>query len=1846
MDVTGLTSGVSAISVGGDHTCILTISGGAKCWGGNQYGQLGNGTNTSSNIPLDVSGLTSGVIAISAGDKYTCALTSGSGIKCWGWNAYGQLGDGTNTDRNTPVDVSGLVSGVSAISASCALMTSGAVKCWGSSSNTPVDVIGLPNGIGAISATGSHACALTSSGGVKCWGRNYNGILGDGTNTDSSTPVDVIGLTSGVSAISAGGNNSCALTSGGGVKCWGWNDYGQIGNGTNNTYSNTPVDVSGLFSGLSTISVGSQHACTLTNGGGVKCWGRNGEGQLGDGTTPYRNTPADVSGLTSGVSAIAAGGYQTCALADGGSKCWGSNGYGQLGDGTYTNRHTPVDVIGLTSGVSAIATGLGHTCALTSGGGVKCWGLNAFGERGDGTNNTYSNTPVDVIGLTSGVSAISAGDNTTCALTFAGSVKCWGRNNLGQLGNGTTTDSNTPVDVSGLTSGVSAISAGGDHTCALTSGGGVKCWGNNLGGGLGDGTNTNRNTPVAVSGLTSGVNAVDAGSGHTCALTSGGGVKCFGYSRHGQLGDGTGGDRNTPVDVSGLTSGVSAISVGSMHSCALTSGGVKCWGNNSYGELGNGTIMGTSMPVDVSGLTSGVSAISAGNVHTCALTSGGGVKCWGWKQDGLLGDGTNTNSNVPVNVFGSGSISISGRVVDGSGNGMVGVSVSGGAGHTASTDSSGNYTLSGFAPGVYAITPSKTGYTFNPISRAIYIVSASMTGVNFIGTTSTYSISGRVVDGSGNGVAGVSASGGVGHTATTDRSGNYTLSGFAPGVYAITPSKTAYTFNPISRAINIVSGNMTGVDFTGIQATYSISGRVVDGSSNGVAGVNVSDGAGHTATTNGAGNYTLTGLPAGIYTLTPSKSGYAFAPTSRTVLLPRDGPLAQDFYAQPTAAVIDLQHSTVSASPTSIVADGQVASTITVLLRNATGAPVVGEAVRLVVEEGQAVIEQPPVSDSAGQAVGRVRSFAPGTVTISAWVGGSRVPAAVNITFIAGVPVPDPLRTSARTLATSGDQAFTEMWRDIQGVVSEAYYFQDAQLEFGAKIAADIVGGVADAFMRTQEWEKGWRESAAAARLAFPGWGVLADSPAFANETACKISNSFITDLAGAGDAGAARKVAGLVFRGGLLYLTAQHKNQCVKDVALDVALDGNSLLTLLRAHFGQPTDSWPIKKQMDAARQVQQAELSALERTRIAPLSPAQVEAYSEDLSARAQMLPVFQDRLHDALLTLQNVHAANESTGWGGELLQTILRQTATLAAKGWFDGAGQVLVGGYLAAFDTYMDSHALSESIQMATFAYGTMSYTAPQAVLSAGNTVIAGLDQINRGLPPHTPKGAITKVEHTNIAAGWGPWRTPMSAYTDISISNTGIEGADFHVVARYLAQTTRLMVPWAQLWLESDSLPVHLAPGAKAVVRVNYLGSGLGYPPREATFIQFTLVGADDAATGLFHADFYAAPWPAAQSQSAELAGPTSTDGANALSPVIDYPLVSLAVSNPAQGFNGYLWVNNPYAVSVPVTVTQPIAANMMLDDAGLGISASQQITWTAFVAPLASQVFTYTFSLSDAPGITLTLPSAVLSLASPDAGVLTATATTRPVPIPWPVTLNRHVPAFTAPGIAPSVTVTATNHLTNTVAASVSISVTSAAGLPVWSSSQPLTITGQSSQTTIFTLPANLPVGEYSAIGFLQVQGAKGRAFEDPFAIGARHPDLSVIAAPVAADGTVASGATITYSVRIANTAAVPLTNLAISTTLPTDLNPVPGSISDGGTITSGSVTWHVNTLAAGATRTLSYRVAIPLAYVPPGSGRYLQTIPTLTAYECPLEMTGTSATVLVMESKRVFLPTILRSQ
>jgi alpha-tubulin suppressor-like RCC1 family protein len=364
----------------------------------------------------------------------------------------------------------------------------------------------------AIAAPASNAT------GVVAWGTNDDGPLGNGTITGSTVPVGVSGL-SEVAAVSVGNENSLALMENGSVMSWGWNAYGQLGIGSfsgpencrTGPCSKTPVAVSGL-SGVTAITTGLDHDMALLSGGTVMAWGYNAYGQLGDGSTTSTNLPGAVSNL-SGVTAISAHEVHSLALLnDGTVMAWGGNG---IGPDTCFNgapcSKIPRVVAGL-SGVTAIATGDGHNLALLSDGTVKAWGLNAHGQLGNGST-IASEVPVAVSGL-SGVTAISAGGSTSMALLSDGTVRAWGYGGSGNLGNGATLDSDVPVAVSGL-SGVTVIATGGSTSMARLSDGALMSWGTVLG----NGTPGSSDEPVPVGGLTDAT-AMAGGNGVDLAIAT------------------------------------------------------------------------------------------------------------------------------------------------------------------------------------------------------------------------------------------------------------------------------------------------------------------------------------------------------------------------------------------------------------------------------------------------------------------------------------------------------------------------------------------------------------------------------------------------------------------------------------------------------------------------------------------------------------------------------------------------------------------------------------------------------------------------------------------------------------------------------------------------------------------------------------------------------------------------------------------------------------------------------------------------------------------------------------------------------------------------------------------------------------------------------------------------------------------------------------------------------------------------------------------------------------------------------------------------------------------------------
>ena len=435
------------------------------------------------------------------------------------------------------------------------------------------------------------------------------------TVTATSTFAAAGGITPGSSAVAYGATATFAVTPNAGISIAGVTASGCIGTLVGNTFTTGPItancSVTARFTiaAATSISTGDAHTCALTSVGTVYCWGSNQYGQLGNGNTTNFTAPVKVIGLSGPVSALAAGRGHSCALTNAGAvQCWGQNNYGQLGNGNLTDSTSPVTVNGLSNPVTALAAGYGHTCALTVAGEIQCWGDNGHGELGNGSNSN-SSSPLTVIGLSGLATALAVKHGDTCALISAAAVQCWGAGSDGQLGNGSSgvnaIVNPTPVTVIGLGSPVLGLATGHAHTCALTGAGAAQCWGYNFYGELGNGRSgvgTDSATPVLVAGLGGLATAVAAGSGHTCVTTSAGIVQCWGYNQQGQLGNGSVTNSAVPVAVIGLSGPVTALAAGAYNTCALTSAGaVQCWGYNLEGELGNGSLSNTPRPTNVLG---------------------------------------------------------------------------------------------------------------------------------------------------------------------------------------------------------------------------------------------------------------------------------------------------------------------------------------------------------------------------------------------------------------------------------------------------------------------------------------------------------------------------------------------------------------------------------------------------------------------------------------------------------------------------------------------------------------------------------------------------------------------------------------------------------------------------------------------------------------------------------------------------------------------------------------------------------------------------------------------------------------------------------------------------------------------------------------------------------------------------------------------------------------------------------------------------------------------------------------------------------------------------------------------
>lgn len=372
----------------------------------------------------------------------------------------------------------------------------------------------------SVSSGDNHNCAV-SNATVKCWGRNASGQLGNDSTIDAVSPVLVTGLSGTPALVSAGGSHTCARLSDRTVWCWGSNNNGQLGDNTT-TNSRVPVQVQDI-STATEISAGGNHTCAVLTNGTVWCWGDNLHGQLGNGTFNDSASPVQVTGLTA-ASAVAAGGNHTCTLlTDGTVQCWGSNALEQLGNSVLlpgSRSNVPVDATLVSSAVN-ISAGANHNCVSVTAPNprVKCWGDNFSGQLGlqwpivftpAPVAVTTSNDPLTVLEINTATSSVAAGLDHSCAVISNNStVRCWGENSNGQLGNFTLplggspgvgaspTSTVIPVTVSSINS-ATQVTAGLFHTCARLSSSRVMCWGRNSSGQLGDGSFIPSFDPVLV----------------------------------------------------------------------------------------------------------------------------------------------------------------------------------------------------------------------------------------------------------------------------------------------------------------------------------------------------------------------------------------------------------------------------------------------------------------------------------------------------------------------------------------------------------------------------------------------------------------------------------------------------------------------------------------------------------------------------------------------------------------------------------------------------------------------------------------------------------------------------------------------------------------------------------------------------------------------------------------------------------------------------------------------------------------------------------------------------------------------------------------------------------------------------------------------------------------------------------------------------------------------------------------------------------------------------------------------------------------------------------------------------
>lgn len=613
-------AGVVSIAAASGHRLALKTDGSIWAWGTNTYGQLGDGTTTTRTSPVQVSGFANAV-AIAAGQEHSLAAKSDGTVWAWGRNINGQLGDNTTTQRLTPVQVAGGLavtdstapSVPTGLQASFVTATTAYLTWTASTDNVAVTKYEVFNGADSLGT--STGTSMVVGGLIKENPQSLVIRAGDATGnwSEASAPIQVTTQPS----VATGDTHTVAAVRNGTVLTWGRNDYGQLGDGTTTNHS-TAAPIAGLTD-VGQVAAGGSHSLALKRDGTVWSWGMGSYGQLGRSGIP--NQPAQISGLT-GIVAVGACGHVSVALGRDG-KIW------KWGDGT----NTPTLQAASGQDMATIIAHASGWTAIKHDGTVWSCGSNNYGELGDGTNNASVAVPVQAVGLT-GVVAVSSGGFHLIALKSDGTAKAWGYNGYGQLGDGTTANNSTPQSVGSLT-GLVSVSAAGYQSYALKSDGTAWAWGFNQYGQLGDSTTTNRSSPVAITGANGSLlfSAGSPNANHSIAVKSDGTMLGWGRNTYGQVGDGTTTNRSSPVGVSGaaLFDATPPTAPGSVQAQAVSRSMIRLsWAaaNDNVavtkyevfrGGVSLGVITGTSLLVD---------GLSPGTVYVMAVRAGDAAGNW------------------------------------------------------------------------------------------------------------------------------------------------------------------------------------------------------------------------------------------------------------------------------------------------------------------------------------------------------------------------------------------------------------------------------------------------------------------------------------------------------------------------------------------------------------------------------------------------------------------------------------------------------------------------------------------------------------------------------------------------------------------------------------------------------------------------------------------------------------------------------------------------------------------------------------------------------------------------------------------------------------------------------------------------------------------------------------------------------------------------------------------------------------------------------------------------------------------------------------------------------------------